>query len=121
MSKNRPGSTGSQRQQSLSVQYTGPLPAAGQYEQYERTLPGAANRILVMAEKEQAFRHSREPIIQKDQRDIAFRGQWFAAVLAFCFGGAAVFLAVNGHEITASVLGGTTLVSIASIFALRRK
>ncbi len=74
-----------------------------------------------MAEKEQAQRHVREPIIQKDQRDLSFRGQWFALSLSVLFGAASVYLAMNGHEITAGILGGSTLLGLASIFVLRKK
>jgi uncharacterized membrane protein len=74
-----------------------------------------------MAENEQAFRHEREPVIQKYQRDLAFRGQWFAAGLSVVFGIAAVYLGMNGHEVTAGILGGSTLIGIVSIFVLRRK
>jgi uncharacterized membrane protein len=114
--------TGSvQQQSSLSVQYAGPLPPAGEYERYERTLPGSASRILAMAEKEQAYRHEREPVIQKYQRDLAYRGQWFAAGLSIVFGAAAVYLGMNGHEVIAGILGGSTLIGIVSIFVLRKK
>lgn len=34
-----------------------PLPTPDEFEKYDKTLPGAANRILVMAESEQQFRH----------------------------------------------------------------
>src|SRR5882724_10991866 len=108
-------------QGNISVQYAGPLPPAGQYHQYERTLPGSANRILAMAEKEQAHRHQLEPVLQNDQRRIAFRGQWVAAVLSVLFGVGSVYLGMNGHDIPAGILGGTTAVSIVSIFVLRRR
>ncbi len=41
----------------LEEHYSGPLPRPRHLEYFERTLPGAANRILVMAEQEQAHRH----------------------------------------------------------------
>ena len=37
-----------------SVEMRGPLPAASEFAGYERVLPGAADRILAMAEREQA-------------------------------------------------------------------
>ena len=40
--------------------YSGPLPHPRHLEYFERTLPGAANRILVMAEQEQFHRHAWE-------------------------------------------------------------
>jgi uncharacterized membrane protein len=40
--------------------YSGPLPHPGHLEQFERVLPGSAERILSLAEKEQAHRHKWE-------------------------------------------------------------
>lgn len=43
-------------EQTIQV-HEGPLPAPDTFEGYERILPGSADRILCMAEKEQAARH----------------------------------------------------------------
>ncbi len=63
--------------------YSGPLPDAAQMERYERTLPGAADRIIAMAESEEEHRH-----------EVEKRGQTLAAVLPvfFVLLGAIVFL-----------------------------
>ena len=37
--------------------YSGPIARPEEFEQYERILPGAADRILTMGEKEIAHRH----------------------------------------------------------------
>ena len=50
---------------------SGPLPHPHFFQTYEATLPGAAERILAMAEREQKSRHAREA-----------RGQWMAFLLA---------------------------------------
>lgn len=50
---------------------SGPLPPPRFFQAYEATLPGAAERILAMAEREQKSRHVREA-----------RGQWMAFLLA---------------------------------------
>ena len=61
---------------------SGPLPPPHFFEAYEQTLPGAADRILRMAEGEQRHRH-RQQSGQLDS-DIALetRGQWMACVVA---------------------------------------
>jgi len=47
-------------------------------------------------------------------------GLVFALIVA-CLGlGMAAWLAVNGHELTASVIGGTTIVGLVSAFILGR-
>ncbi len=42
------------------VFYAGPLPNAAEMERYERTLPGAADRLITMTESETEHRHSME-------------------------------------------------------------
>ena len=42
-------------QQMLSASVSGPLPLAEQFDKYEKVLPGAADRIMTMAEKDQEF------------------------------------------------------------------
>lgn len=45
---------------SFSSFSAGPLPVSSEFAGYEQTLPGAAERILAMAEKEQSHRHEIE-------------------------------------------------------------
>jgi uncharacterized membrane protein len=39
-----------------SAFFSGPLPPPGMFERYDQILPGAADRILALSEKEQAMR-----------------------------------------------------------------
>ena len=43
--------------------HSGPLPCSKEFEAYERVSPGAANRILIMAEQEQMHRHKMEEML----------------------------------------------------------
>ena len=52
-------------------EFSGPLPHPELFRGYEDTLPGAADRILTLAEREQNRRHLRED-----------RGQWMAFLIA---------------------------------------
>lgn len=63
--RQKPGSSRSlsrQTSQTTVVEYQGPLPTAGQLDKYELVLPGAAERIVTMAEKEQTNRHFLERV-----------------------------------------------------------
>ena len=51
--------------------YSGPLPASNKFAGYDKTLPGAAERILVMTEKQAAHRHEADNKVIK----ITSRGQ----------------------------------------------
>ncbi len=53
----------------LMAAYSGPIPPATEFKEYEKTLPGAADRILKMAENENAHRHKEESCL----RDAAFK------------------------------------------------
>ena len=65
--------TGSQQQlvveQGQAVSYQGPIPHPGAFAEYEKTLQGAADRILAMAETQQAHRlRLEEKMIAVDAR-----------------------------------------------------
>jgi uncharacterized membrane protein len=86
--------------------WNGPLPPPIALEQFERVIPGSAERILRMAEQEQAHR------ILQDSKGLAAeikdsrRGQWFGVVVAFA---ALVGAIVNG------ILGGPWQASVALV------
>lgn len=48
-------------------------------------------------------------------------GLVFALLIAVVGLGASVYLAMNGHDVTASILGGGTLVGIVTAFVAGRK
>ena len=47
-------------EQQQSLMYVGPLPPSNEFGGYEQALPGAANRILAMAEQESDHRRINE-------------------------------------------------------------
>ena len=135
MSKNRNSKLAAKRKQSPSRQpaeseqqiiyqettFGGPIPAPVILEQYEKLLPGSADRILAMAENES--RHQKEiemsaiTLQAKENR----RGQYFGVIvtaLAFVTASVALFL---DHPAAASVIGGTTVVGLAAAFIAGKK
>lgn len=120
---------------------TGPIPSAYEIESYERVLPGSADRILSMAEKNQQRRHESEQSADEVNRllktanaeavlasarasdaasEEARRSQFMAFTIVILFLGCSVTLALLGKEIAASVLGGGVLVALVTTF-LRQK
>lgn len=98
---------------SIEQSYRGPIPPAAEFERYNNTLPGAADRILRMSESQQAYDHR-----------IAGREQWlyhlsklFAHVIVlivFLFSIAAgTYLVIHGHNTTGLVV----LISVLTTFA----
>src|SRR5437879_9676458 len=62
--------------------FTGPLPPPEFFAESERVLPGPAERILAMAEREQRHRHATVGHGQANEHLLAQRGQAIAGVLA---------------------------------------
>jgi uncharacterized membrane protein len=67
---------------SQSLTYIEPLPSANELSGYERTLPGAVEHILKMAEREAEHRRSNENTAMKETFKISKKGQWFAFILS---------------------------------------
>ena len=103
--------------------YSGPLPDPATFEAYDHTTPGAGERILAMAEKEQAHRHKMEALMTEayakdsvNERKEIQRSQWMAWTLAsgvVLIGG---FLVYAGHSVVGTLLTGGTLIGIVSAF-----
>lgn len=100
--------------------YSGPLPAPEDMNAYEQTLPGAANRIITIFEKQVDHRIKQEGKIVNNENSQVKRGQYLGFILCFFFGGIASYLAITGHEILAGVIFGTLIVALCVIFVLNR-
>jgi uncharacterized membrane protein len=87
-------------------QWTGPLPPPAALEQFERVIPGGAERILRMAEQEQAHRIGQENKGLAAEIDDSRRGQWLGGIVAFS--------AITGAAIN-SVFGGPWQASVALV------
>ena len=100
--------------------FSGPLPPPEYLEAYEKTLPGAPDRILVMAEKQVDHRIDVEKTIVKKKFNQSTLGQIIGAILIFFFGYIAYDLAMHGHDTAAIAIGVTTVVSLAVVFVLNK-
>ena len=87
----------------LHVQETrmrsGPLPEAGELENYERTCTGAADRIIVMAEQQLEHRHKMESSVVnsniKNER-LGMHYSFILTILLMAFGG---WMIMEGKDI----------------------
>ena len=115
----------SQQQTITQVAFTGPLPHPSALKEYDNVFPGLAERIVTMAEAEARHRHDmdkgaarqNELIINKEfsERRIGqFKGLGIAAIAI----GAAIFAIAHGAEKAAMVIGGTTVVGLATVFVV---
>ena len=94
--------------QQASVSHSGPLPTPQDFAGYNQILPGAAERILRMAEIEQAHRHEQEERIVTAAIRAGYIGQGIAGTLGItvCSGG--IWAILHGQA-----LGGAAAVVAA--------
>jgi uncharacterized membrane protein len=104
------------RVQSIVESYTGPLPHPRHFELFEKALPGSADRIITMAEKEQKQRHTSETEIIKTEGQYALNGQRFALVIMLSLIGGAGYSIWMGSEIGAGIFLSAAAVSVVAGF-----
>ena len=112
--------------QPLSVQreehlFSGPLPAPEILRGYDDILPGAAERIIRMAEKEQTNAHESGMLALREAVADRKRGQIIAGIVAPAALGTSAFLGHNGHAVAASSVGGATAVGLLPVFLAERR
>jgi len=116
-----------QQQTITQVAFTGPLPPPSSLKEYDSVLPGLAERIVTMAEAEARHRHDmdkeatrqNELIINKEFSERRI-GQFMGLGIAAIAIGAAIFAIAHGAEKAAMVIGGTTVVGLATVFVVGR-
>ena len=96
---------------SQQISFSGPLPPASEFTQYDAALPGTAERILKMAEAELTERHKRE----NRALGILNRSQIFSFILSVLALGA-VCLCVVFSQPGASI--APALIAIPSILSV---
>ncbi len=101
---------------SVQTAYSGPIPPAQELEGYNAVVPGAAERILLMAEKNQQHQIDIETLALNSARKEARRGQIFAFLITVLAFSSSIAAMIMGFPSVASVIGGTTVVSLAYVF-----
>ncbi|SHG33297.1 DUF2335 domain-containing protein [Flavobacterium johnsoniae] len=101
--------------------HSGPLPPAEMLVQYDTVIPDGANRIMIMAEKQQEHRMAMESKVVTSQLSQSFKGQILGFILCFLALAASVYLGVTGHEGIGGAIGTTTIVSMGIIFVLGKR
>lgn len=102
----------------VTQQFSGPLPPPGMLEHYERILPGAATRIFKMAEDQSAHRRTLEAKVISADITSRTRGQNYGLAIALVGLGSATWMAVTGHTVSASIIGGIDLIALVTVFVV---
>jgi uncharacterized membrane protein len=103
--------------------FSGPIPPPSLLEGYESILPGAAERILALAESEAQHRRDIERQVTRANIRLAkgehyqvYLGQVLAFLLALVFIGGGVFLIHGGKSIVGSFFSAAALIAIVAAF-----
>lgn len=98
--------------------FSGPLPPPNVLKQYDEISPGAAERIIKMAEEQFTHRTTLEKEVITSDIKRSKWGQIFGFFIAIAGLTVALVSTISGYETAGSVIGGTTLVSLVSVFVL---
>ncbi len=96
--------------------FSGPLPLPAHLEKYEEVLPGAAERIMTMAEAQSEHRRGLESKSIDSDIHNSKLGLWFGFLIGVSGLAGGGFLMYAGKLIEGGLLGGGTLASLVSVF-----
>jgi uncharacterized membrane protein len=104
-----------------SQSFSGPLPPPQVLQQYNAAHPDLANRIVQMAENEQAHRHLIENTALQGSINAEKRGQRYALAICMVVVLASFGIIWKGYQISGTILAGGTLSTLAYVFITGRK
>ena len=104
----------------VQATFSGPIPHPLILEEYDRLVPGAAERILAMAEQDAKHQQAMETGTLKAAESSARRGQYFGLIIGLAALSAAMGALAMGSATVAGVIGGTTVVGLVSVFIIGR-
>jgi len=104
-----------------STSHSGPLPSPDDLKKYDVIIPNGADRIMIMAERQNQHRIDIEKSIIKSNNTQSGTGQWMGFILGLGCICASVYLGVNNQPWLGGVLGGSTIIGLVTVFVLGRK
>ena len=114
--RQRPTQTANPAQQQVTMQqWQGPLPPPGALAQFDQIVPGSAERIIAMVEREQTHRQQHEAQEQRASIGNFNRGQLMAFALSMVSIAGSIFTAYIHAHPTVSI----ALVSLPIMAAIR--
>lgn len=102
------------------MSYSGPLPPADQAAAWDAVVPGAADRILAMAEKQLQHRHELEKTTIGGAATRAKWGLWLGFVISLVVIGVGTGIILSGHTWEGTTIMGVDVVSLAGVFVYGR-
>lgn len=96
--------------------YRGPLPPAAQLKGYEDVLPGAANRIITMAEEQSAHRRQIEKQVVAARTRDSLLGIIGAVILSVLILVGGVICILANHDTAGGFIITSVLVALCTVF-----
>lgn len=96
--------------------HSGPLPSADMLRKYNEVLPGAAERIFNMAERQSEHRMLLERTVVVGDTKRADKGLWIGAGVAVLFLGGAIACVLTGHDWAGVAFGAIDIGSVLYVF-----
>lgn len=96
--------------------FTGPLPHPAILAQYNNSVPGGAERIIAMAERNQQHRHDIESLVVRGGLSAQRNGQWFGLLVALTGMIGSIWLVSQGHEWGGATIGTIDVAGLVSLF-----
>ncbi len=104
------------RLQHQEISYVGPIPPPAMLARYNEVLPGAAERILKMAEDQSGHRQYLEKAVINSDITQARSGVACGFIVALAFLVAAVWVSLKGQPILGGFFGTVDLVALVGVF-----
>lgn len=101
--------------------HSGPLPQPEDLKKYAQIIPNGADRIMMMAEKQQQHRMELEKKAVGEQLKQSKRGQVFGLLIGLTAIAGGVVCILTGHEWSGAFLGGSGLTGLVSVFVIGKR
>jgi uncharacterized membrane protein len=105
----------------ITASWRAPLPPPDALQRYEEILPGSANRILEMAEKQHEHRISIERTIVFGNSRRAYLGLAAGFIISALGIGGGIYLIATGHDWAGLALAGVNLTGLVGVFVYGSK
>jgi uncharacterized membrane protein len=96
--------------------YSGPLPHPDALARYDEIVPGAAERIIRMAEKEMEHRHSTDDQLNKNAIRATYLGITFAFISVLILSGSVIYALYKGFDTVAASIAVGSIAAVAGVF-----
>lgn len=106
---------------SQSVTFSGPIPSPDNFERYNNILPGAAARILTMAENQSKHRLEIEKLVILSNIEKEKRAQHYGLTIGISGIIGAVICILGGYPAAGAILGSTSIAGLATVFVVGKR